>query len=80
MGAFYIDAADPEEFPLYAYVGDLAPEQFAQLADFICRRRLYDTGVNAQWGDKILLLSTCSYHTKEGRLVLAARCLADPNT
>ncbi len=29
--------------------------------------RLYDTGVDAQWGDRLLTLSTCAYHTANGR-------------
>ena len=31
--------------------------------------RLYDTGVDAQWGDRLLTLSTCAYHTANGRFV-----------
>lgn len=34
---------------------------------------LYDTGVNAEWGDELLTLSTCSYQTKNGRLVVVAK-------
>ena len=34
---------------------------------------LYDTGVDAQWGDELLTLSTCSYQTKNGRLVVVAK-------
>ena len=29
--------------------------------------RLYDTGVDARWGDRLLTLSTCAYHTENGR-------------
>ena len=29
--------------------------------------RLYDTGVDARWGDRLLTLSTCAYHTANGR-------------
>lgn len=31
---------------------------------------LYDTGGSAAYGDKILTLSTCSYHTCNGRLLV----------
>ncbi len=34
---------------------------------------LYDTGVEAVYGDKLLTLSTCSYHTENGRFVVVAR-------
>ena len=38
---------------------------------------LYDTGVEARYGDKLLTLSTCSYHTGDGRLVVVARQAAE---
>lgn len=33
----------------------------------------YDTGAIAVYGDGLLTLSTCSYHTKNGRFVVVAR-------
>ena len=33
----------------------------------------YDTGVTPQPGDQLLTLSTCSYHTGEGRFVVVCR-------
>ena len=36
-------------------------------------RRLYDTGVDPQYGDKLMTLSTCTYHVDEGRFVLILR-------
>ena len=32
----------------------------------------YDTGVDAQYGDKLITLSTCEYSQTNGRLVVAA--------
>lgn len=34
---------------------------------------LYDTGVDASYGDRFLTLSTCSYHTDNGRFVIVAK-------
>ena len=34
---------------------------------------LYDTGVTAEYGDQLLTLSTCNYHTGDGRFVVVAR-------
>ena len=39
---------------------------------------LYDTGVEASYGDRLLTLSTCSYHTDDGRFVVVARQAAGP--
>lgn len=45
-------------------------------ADYVaaCKERaLYDTGVNAQYGDKLLTLSTCEYSQENGRLLVVAK-------
>lgn len=34
---------------------------------------LYDLGVTAEYGDRLLTLSTCNYHTEDGRFVVVAR-------
>ena len=41
------------------------------------RGALFDTGVEAAYGDELLTLSTCSYHTQNGRFVLVAVRLRD---
>jgi sortase B len=38
----------------------------------------YDTEIVPEYEDQILMLSTCSYHTKNGRFVVAARRVAEP--
>jgi sortase B len=35
--------------------------------------KLYDTGVSVEFGDQLIMLSTCSYQTDEGRFVVVAR-------
>ena len=34
---------------------------------------LYDTGITAEYGEQLLTLSTCSYHTEDGRFVVVAK-------
>ena len=34
---------------------------------------LYDTGVTAQYGDRLLTLSTCDYEESDGRFVVVAK-------
>jgi len=36
---------------------------------------MYDTGVTAQYGDQLIVLSTCEYSTENGRLAVVARKL-----
>jgi sortase B len=48
-------------------------ETFDEYYSNIKKMSVYDTGVEAKYGDEILTLSTCSYHTKDGRLAVIAR-------
>ena len=38
---------------------------------------LYDTGVNAKYGEQLITLSTCAYHTDNGRFVVVAKKIND---
>ena len=38
---------------------------------------LYDTGVDAEYGDKLITLSTCESSLENGRLVLVAKRIAE---
>ena len=55
----FIDAKDEAEFN-------------NAMAEFKAKR-LYDTGVDPQYGDKLITLSTCTYHVEDGRFVLVLR-------
>lgn len=55
----FIDAEDEEDF-------DNAIAQFKSKA-------LYDTDVTAEYGDKLITLVTCAYHTDNGRFVVVAK-------
>ena len=37
---------------------------------------LYDTGVTAEYGDRLITLSTCEYSAQNGRLVVVAKKVA----
>lgn len=41
---------------------------------------LYDTGVDAEYGDKLLTLSTCEYSRNNGRMVVVAKRITPPFT
>ncbi|MGN0157682.1 MAG: class B sortase [Brotaphodocola sp.] len=60
-------------FRYYEYIGNLKEEQFDLLVRQSCAASHYDTGIVPKHGDQILMLSTCSYHTENGRFVVAAR-------
>lgn len=58
----------------YYYYTDLSDQaDFEYYVSNVKDRALYDTGVDVSWGDELLTLSTCSYHTKNGRLIVVAK-------
>lgn len=76
MAAFYSQVYNQEDtgaFQYYQYA-DLSNEaDFAAYVEQVKKAALYDTGVNAQYGEQLLTLSTCSYHTDDGRFVVVAK-------
>lgn len=60
-------------FRYYQYADLSDPDQFETYLSQVKAAALYDTGVEASFGDRILVLSTCSYHTKNGRFAVVAR-------
>lgn len=67
---------DMDCFRYYEYTGKNDVDMFNQYVNFIKVNRLYDTGVELQEGDSILTLSTCAYHTDQGRFIVVARKIA----
>lgn len=54
---------------------EFSPEQYQALA-YVAKCKelsLYDTGVSAEYGDKLISLSTCEYSRNNGRLVVVAK-------
>ena len=55
----------------YYYFTDLSRrEDFDYYAEHVKENALYDTGVQAEWGDEFITLSTCSYQVRNGRFVV----------
>ena len=65
--------ADDEVFKYYQFYEAETQEEFEDFYDNIKALSLYDTGVEAEFGDTFLTLSTCAYHVKDGRLVVVAK-------
>jgi len=49
------------------------PTEFDSYVRNIKELALYDTGVTARYGDRLIVLSTCEYSTENGRLAVIAR-------
>ena len=75
LSAFYSRVYKVNEndvFRYYQYADLSEPERFAEFVEQAQEAALYDTGVTAEYGDKLLTLSTCSYHTSDGRFAVVA--------
>lgn len=64
-------------FRFASYSGDLTEKLYKELIENITSRLLYETGVSLEYGDQILMLSTCSYHTGNGRFVVVTKRIND---
>lgn len=76
LGVFYSRVytdADEGVFRYYQYTDLAGEDAFNDYVRQVKAASLYDTGVEAVYGDKLLTLSTCSYHTENGRFVVVAR-------
>ena len=69
---------DPSAFHYYEYTDLRDPEIFAEFFEGVGTEALYFTDVKAEYGDRILVLSTCNYHTDNGRFYIVAVLKADP--
>lgn len=81
IGAFYARVLMKSEdgFRYYYFREAETEEEFNEYLDFIHENQCYDTGVEAEFGDQLLTLSTCSYHVENGRFaVVAKKITPDP--
>lgn len=69
---------DEDGFRYYRYDGDISEEEYNDLVTWLRGHSDYDTGTVPEYRDQILMLSTCSYHTQNGRFVVAARRVEEP--
>lgn len=60
-------------FKFYKYFMAETEEEFMDFYDNIKALSIYDTGVTAEFGDRFLTLSTCSYQVENGRFVVIAK-------
>lgn len=84
LAAFYSQiyySPSKTDFVYYDYSNINSEKQFDEYVAKCKEASLYDTGVDAQWGDKLITLSTCAYHVANGRFVVVARsCQGKPGT
>ena len=65
----------PESFKYYQFINAETAEDLTAYVEKCKELSLYDTGVTAEYGDKLLTLSTCEYSRTNGRLVVVAKLI-----
>lgn len=65
--------SETDVFKYYKFFQADTPEEFADFYDNIKKMALYDTGVEAEFGDEFITLSVCAYHVENGRLVVVGK-------
>ena len=61
------------EFKYFQFSDAESPEHFDNYISKCKTKAIYETGVTAEYGDKLITLSTCEYSNTNGRLVLVAK-------
>lgn len=61
------------DFPYYMFTEAEDAADYQKYISAVKERALYDTGILAVSGDKLLTLSTCEYSQKNGRVVVVAK-------
>lgn len=71
--AAFTTSVETNGFKYYLFYGYDNEEQFNEFKDYLEKQSLYDTGVELNYGDKFITLSTCDYEVSDGRFVVVAK-------
>ena len=73
IACFRTSANVGQGFPYHQFNDAATEEEFNAFIAEVKRLSLYDTGLTAEYGDKLLTLSTCEYTLPNGRFVVVAK-------
>lgn len=76
VAVFKTVAYNQEAFRYYDFVNADTAENFNSYIEKCKEVALFDTGVTAEYGDKLITLSTCEYSRNNGRMVVVAKLLS----
>lgn len=74
---FAVFIVNPDNFAYHTFVSAADAAGFDAYVRRCTGLSLYDTGITARYGDKLITLSTCEYSMENGRLVVVARKIQD---
>lgn len=70
---YYNELPQDSDFVFYNYTNLDTQEEFNEYIDWVKKLSLYETGETAKYGDKLITLATCNYHTQDGRILVVAK-------
>lgn len=70
---FETEVGTKNDFAYYNFINAGSKDEFDSYVSKCKELALFETGVSAEYGDKLLTLSTCDYFTENGRLVVVAK-------
>lgn len=73
VSVFITTASIGQGFPYHNFVEAGSEAEFNTFVSRCKALAMYDTGVDAVYGDKLITLSTCEYSVENGRLVVVAK-------
>lgn len=73
IAVFKTNVSSKDFYPYHRFNDAQNAEEFDQFVSDVKRMSFYDTGVDAEYGDKLITLSTCEYTLSNGRLVVVAK-------
>lgn len=75
MAAFYdrVYYKAEDVFKFYQFIDAADEQEYNEAIQNLKNKQIYETGVTAAYGDQLLTLVTCAYHTDNGRFVVVAR-------
>ena len=75
LAVFVTSATQGEGFQYHLFVDAVDAAEFDGFVAQCKELSLYETGVDAVYGDKLITRSTCEYTRENGRLVVVAKCI-----
>ena len=69
----HIYNTDEIVFKYYQFIDANSEAEFDSAMEAMSELSLYDTGVTASYGDRLLTLSTCDYQENNGRFAVVAK-------
>lgn len=75
MAAFYdrVYYKDEDDYRFYDFIDAADEDDFKENVNKYIKKSIYDTGVRAEHGDKLITLVTCTYQTENGRFAVTAK-------